>query len=165
MNKVVDYVVSRYFMETVAERLHLSRFLVLEDRERSTSFEKGRQTRLITETFEALIGAIYFDQGIEAARVFLEQHVLKEEILGDLIETQGHSNPVSILNNNFGKLRRSLPRYRVIDGGDGIRPVWVSCIVDGKEITQGSGIDKRAAKRDAARKAIEILKTEKKSYS
>jgi len=134
----------------LAERLHLGEALLLG---RGAAKTGARQLpSLLANCFEAMIGAIFLDQGYRVAtRVFLQS-------IGDLSEWSDE--------NHKGRLQEAAqlrlgatPAYRVTAiGGPGHRREYrAEAVVAGKVLGDGRGSTKQAAEQAAARLAMERL--------
>ncbi|MCX7860268.1 MAG: ribonuclease III [Chloroflexus sp.] len=109
---------------------------------------------LLADLFEALIGAIYLDQGLETAIVFIVP------FLRARIDKIRHSviDPTTRLQELVQARHKSLPTYRLIEerGPEHRREYVMGVIVEGCEYT-GSGFSKKEAKKAAARAALAAL--------
>jgi ribonuclease-3 len=103
----------------------------------------------IAGCLEALIGAIYLDQGLQSARKFVKTHVLKKDI-------SGLRDYKSLLNSWAMKQQYSI-NYRVATShGPPHRKVFhVDLYVNKKKVSRGSGDSKKKAQQSAAQKFFE----------
>jgi ribonuclease-3 len=134
----------------LAERLGLGGTLLLGKGAAKTG---ARQLpSLLANAYEALIGAIFLDQGYRVAtRVFLQS-------VGDLAEwgDQNHKGKLQ----EIAQLRLgATPSYRVASvGGPGHRREYrAEAVVAGRVLGEGRGGTKQAAEQEAARAALEQL--------
>lgn len=137
-----------------AEKLTLLDYLMLGKGERRNG-GRGRGS-IIADLFEALIGAIYLDGGLEAARRFFFDNFAHE--LGVLIaEPQG--NWKAELQDFCQKRYQETPVYKVAaeSGPDHSKQFDITVFVQGKECGQGSGSSKKEAQQKAAKAALEFL--------
>ena len=153
--------VSLVRQETLAQQasaLTLGDYLYLGKGEESTG-GRQRQTNL-ADAFEALIGAIFLDQGLTAARDF---------VLGELdsrlerIAARGIGRNYKALLQEFTQAEyQQLPAYRVVEtsGPPHDKDFTVEVTLEDKILGTGSGKSKRAAEMEADRSAWEELKTE-----
>jgi len=119
------------------------------DRERASVLEAA---------FEALVGAIYLDQGLESARAFAVGHL--GDLLGaDALETAG-DDPKTLLQQATQAAGRGLPVYRITaqSGPDHDRRFTAEVEVADDVAGTGDGLSKQAAEKDAARDALERLR-------
>lgn len=117
-----------------------------------------QSTNLLCDVVEALIGAVYVDMGMEAARRACAQIV--EPLIGTFEADVGR-DPKSELQERVQKQGGDLPLYEVIDSGGPNHAPWyvVSVTVGDRSIGVGRGGSKRAAERAAARAALDALPT------
>jgi ribonuclease-3 len=112
---------------------------------------------LLSRAFEALIGAIYLDGGLEAARSLLLPFLDEELQAG--FTPQRAVDPKSRLQQVTQARFDSTPVYNLVDhSGPGHAPVFVVEVKAGPEINaRGSGHSKRAAQQAAAHAALQLL--------
>ena len=113
---------------------------------------------IIANAFEALIGAIYLDQGYEVASEFIKKHILTktDAILAD----ESWRDPKSYLQELTQRIDNQMPSYKVMneDGPDHDKTFTIGVYVNKKLIGKGSGTSKQMAQQEAAKKAIESYK-------
>jgi ribonuclease-3 len=113
---------------------------------------------MLEDALEALIGAIYLDGGLEAARVTILQ-LFGDRI--DAIEAEGHNqNPKGRLQEWSQKHHEGeVPLYEALsaEGPDHERRYSVAVCLGGKELGRGSGRSKKAAEAEAAKAALRKL--------
>jgi ribonuclease-3 len=147
------------FLSTLAKEIGLDRCLRLGSSEEATG---GRaKASLLEDAFEALIGALYLDGGLEAAR----QTVLR--IYGDvaarLDAVEDHDNPKGRLQERVQPQHgNSALQYQVlkIEGADHARSFEVQVSLHHRAIGRGHGLSKKLAEEAAAREALETLRRE-----
>lgn len=139
----------------VANDLGLGKWLLLSKGE-SAAGGQQRQ-RLIGSAFEAVIGAIYLDQGLESAREFAIE-ALDRHLKSDPAEL-GRKDPKSELQERFQRVDGSTPTYEVVrvSGPDHARSYAVVVRRGDEELGSGKGASKRKAEQEAAREALEKL--------
>lgn len=177
---VLSYAVARMLMERFPNadegtltrmRAQLTRSASLAERSREIELDRyvevgwseeltgGRQRqRLLEDLFEALVGAIERDGGWPAASAFVEQQ------LGSAVEeldedTLRHADPKSALQEVAQGKGLPLPVYReVAHTGPDHELRWAFEVVwNGEVLARGEGVSKRAAQKEAARRALARL--------
>ena len=140
----------------VARRLGLGDRLLVG---RGVEASGGRdQDSVLAAVLEAIVAAIYLDQGMEPAREFIAKHMSPE-----LVEiVQGGpppENPKSRLQEFLQGQGQSTPQYRHIhrEGPDHNPVFTVEAIVDDEVIGTGRGGKKSEAERAAAAAALQSL--------
>ncbi len=113
---------------------------------------------ILANTFEALIGATYLDQGYESAEKFINTHLIS--LLSEIIEKKLYIDPKSHLQEKVQEKMSVTPEYRVIsdEGPDHDKTFTVGVYAHGKLIAQGNGSSKQRAEQVAASAALEKLK-------
>ena len=116
--------------------------------------------RILANLYEAVVAAVHLDAGLDAARAFIER------TLATRVARLNPDNPVIDWKSAFQERAEALglgtPSYRVIDatGPDHAREFRVAACIEGHDIAEGTGPNKRAAQQIAARRAIDRLETE-----
>ena len=133
-----------------AREIGLGEALFLAQGERVTS---GARDRMLAGAFEALVGAIYLDRGLPAARRFVERFLKREApALGGPADVNPKGHLQEVLQERY---RRS-PSYVVarLSGPDHARVFTVEARLDGRLLGVGTGVSKREAEQSAARAAL-----------
>ncbi len=144
-------VVSTPTLSRRGRELGLGRHLLLGRGEESTG---GRdRPSLLENAFEALVGAVYLDGGLEAARGVVER------LLGDEIERAVRGETVRDWKTSLQELVQRegrIPEYSVVatSGPDHARTFEVTVQVNGRELGRGTGRSKKEAEQEAARMAL-----------
>lgn len=114
----------------------------------------------LANVMEALIGALYLDQGIDAVRK-LVMPLLEDEVAEHWPKSI-EKDPKSSLQELTQALWQLTPQYRTvaIEGPEHHRRFTVEVMVGEKAIAQGAGASKRQAQQAAARTALAALKSE-----
>lgn len=116
---------------------------------------------IVANAFEALIGAIYLDQGFARAQEIIAKHILKN--LDEILEDGTWRDPKSHLQEVSQREDGEIPEYRVVDevGPDHEKIFTIGAFVGGVEMGRGQGPSKQIAQQEAAKEA---LRTYKKRY-
>lgn len=116
---------------------------------------RGRQS-IVADLFEAIVGAIFIDGGIESAKQFLLTH-FKSDF--DEILTAPHKNWKAMLQELCQKNTQQAPEYIVLkeEGPDHNKVFEIAVNLLNKELGIGKGASKKEAQQNAARDAIERL--------
>jgi len=120
----------------------------------------GRQRpAILARTFEALIGAIFLDQGLDTAREFLLRFLKPalEEVTRLNLDKDFKSRLQELAQGQW----HITPRYKTvrITGPDHARQFTVQVSVGEEIVGEGVGPSKQAAQQAAARKALERWST------
>lgn len=125
---------------------------------RGESQAGGRErSALLCDTFEAFIGAIYLDGGIEKVEKFLFPFL--ETASEDILINRKNEDPKSLLQEWAQSQGFYAPQYvtRSEQGPDHSKQFEVAVIIGGEVYAEGVGPSKQAAAKNAARKALEKL--------
>jgi ribonuclease-3 len=121
--------------------------------------ETGGRERpaILCASFEALVGALYLDQGLDRVRTFVGPFI--EPVVARTLREESDKDAKSRLQELVqGRLRRT-PRYLTIDetGPDHAKVFTIQVLVNGEVYGQGSGLSKQQAAQSAAQDALERL--------
>ena len=155
LTKMKSLLVSRNILSGQARDMELGRFLLLSEAESESG---GRQrASILADAFEAVIGAIYLDQGMTSARRFLEPRLLVDA--PDILSDRKFTNYKSVLQEYVQAQFKTYPRYRISSqsGPDHKKVFTVDVSVRGKKLGEGHGSNKKRAEQSAARDALESL--------
>ena len=140
-------------LSDIAKVLEMDKFLYL-SRGEAKSEGKSRQL-ILANTFEALIGAIYLDQGYQAATDFVKKHLIKHLKL--IIDKKLYLDPKSHLQELSQEQIGVTPIYKVMaeHGLDHAKSFTVGCYINDTLVGEGSGSSKQAAESASASSALE----------
>lgn len=112
---------------------------------------------LLCDAFEALIGALYLDSGIEAVNQFLES--MLNDAADDILLHHKNEDPKSLFQEWAQAQGYSTPLYvtRSASGPDHSKVFEVDVIVNGETYASGKGHSKQAATKAAAQNALRRL--------
>ena len=112
---------------------------------------------LLAAVYEALIGAIYIDGGIDAARRFVLQDMTDHIIA--TAESENQRNYKSQLQQHVQKVSGAIPAYDVLDekGPDHSKCFEICVTVFGKRYPSAWGTSKKEAEQKAALNALQEL--------
>jgi ribonuclease-3 len=157
LSKIKAYLVSAANLIRLAEGIRLGGFVRLSRGEEKTG---GRTKRaIIVDAYEAIIGAIYLDGGVEAASAFVGRQI--EQFLEGLnLKQLTYGDFKSALQEQLHNLGSPEPVYRVVNeiGPDHRKTFVVQVIIHDEVVAESSGRTKKEAQQSAARLALEGLK-------
>jgi ribonuclease-3 len=124
--------------------------------------ENGGRTRpaILCDCYEALVGALYLDQGLEATRDFVIQ-IIKAAI-PRIMEDEADRDAKSQLQELSQKYRRITPTYRTVGerGPDHAKEFTVAAMIGKEAYGLGVGHSKQIAAQSAAKAALTRLEQE-----
>ncbi len=155
LTKVRARLVNRKALALYAKDLGLERFLLTSSQTDQLS-DRGMET-ILSDAFEAVIGAIYLDGGYEAARDFIGRTVLETFRNGNIGALD--DNYKSMLLEHAQAEGMGVPRYSTVGekGPDHDRTFTVAVQLGGEEYGSGSGKNKKDAEQEAAQNALRSL--------
>jgi ribonuclease III len=158
-SKTKAALVSTATLARQAERLHLGEHLLLGRGEEKTGGR--RKQALLADGYEALIAAIYLDGGIEHVRAFIVREFAP--LLADVQQhgIAGSQDYKSALQELLQAQDQPLPEYRLVGtmGPDHRKLFQVEVVVNGEALAESTGPSKKEAEQDAARAALDKLKS------
>ena len=145
--------VNSKMLALVASEIKLEKFLYLSRGESKDKNSKARQY-IVANAVEAVIGAIYLDQGIRAATKFVKKYMLSK--LEHILSNQLFLDPKSKFQEKAQETYKATPHYKVLSesGPDHDKIFEVGLYLGDKIISKGKGSSKQEAQVDAAEKGI-----------
>lgn len=121
------------------------------------SKDTGRARKyLIANAVESVIGAIYLDKGYDAAKDFIEKHIVAN--LQEILDKKLHMDPKSFFQEKAQEEDKVTPIYKLIKewGPDHDKHFKVGVYLGSELVAQGEGVSKQDAQREAARIGLEV---------
>ncbi len=117
--------------------------------------ERGR-AQILANSFEAVIGAIYLDQGYEITKEFITKSILST--FSEILSKGTWLDPKSQLQEIVQSKEGFTPIYKVIveEGPDHDKTFTVGVYVNGELLGQGMGPSKQAGQQQAAESALKV---------
>lgn len=140
-------------LSLVAEELGIIDFLILP---LEFPMDKKSRKKHLCDSLEAIIGAVYLDQGNRATIRFVKKHILSK--LGEFTANMHLWNPKGRLQKAALKHLTIEPRYVILrTENDGDETLYTAGVYLGKRlVSSGSAHSKKAAHQEAARKALTV---------
>ena len=145
--------VNYQFLSKVAQELELHKYLYLSrGEEKDTS--RARDV-ILANAIEAVIGAIYIDQGFPPVVSFVKNYILSKA--GAVVENGLYKDPKSMLQEIIQENKKITPVYKVLGefGPDHQKIFRVGAFVGTEKVAEGEGPSKQDAEIDAAKNALE----------
>ena len=136
----------------VASKLGANDFLLLSKGE-SKDIGRARQY-ILANTLEAIIGAIYLDQGLEVAEKFISNHIIP--LTENIVEKGTWIDAKSMFQEKAQEHEGTTPLYKTLheSGPDHDKKFTIGVYVGKDLVGEGSGLSKQDAEQDAARDAL-----------
>lgn len=148
--------VNSKILAEIAERLELNDFLLLS---RGESKELGKARKyILANAIEALIGAIYLDQGYKPCQKFIKKHLITE--LPRIIEKGLYKDAKSQFQEEAQEKVGITPTYKVLKewGPDHAKHFIIGVFLEKEMVAEGDGSSKQEAEEESAKNALEIKK-------
>lgn len=166
LTRVRALLVSRQHMAEVAASLDVGRHLRLSRGEDRSGLR--RKNTVLSNTMEAVIGAMFLDGGLDPVRLFVRRHVMgemAEQLARDLRSGAALGNYKSALQERLQAIGAGAPMYKIKSesGPDHRKRFLVEVRLKsgggepGKFLARGLGSTKKDAEQDAARRALARL--------
>lgn len=140
-----------------AGTLNLSRLLLMSKGEEATG---GRQNiSLLANTFEAVLGALYLDQGFPACQKFCQTWLFPK--IDQIVKTESYKDYKSLLQEISQARFKNTPSYELIsdDGPDHNKVFRMVAVIGSTKYALGEGKSKQAAQEASAKATLEMLGT------
>ena len=159
LSKIRASLVNEDGFDKLARSINLGEYIYLSNAEENNG---GREkSSLLSNAFEAIIGAIYLESGLkkaqEVAIIIIEKN--HKEISLDSLFRDFKTTLQELTQARFGQI----PEYKVIAsrGPDHKKEFEVAVIIEEKEDARAIGKSKKIAQQEAAKMAVLMLKKEK----
>ncbi len=149
--------VNAKILSSIAYEIGMEPYLFLSHGEAKDAGTKARDY-IMANAIEALIGAIYLDQGYDMARQFVTRWILIK--LPIVLEQGLYMDAKSRFQESAQELLGITPTYKVLheEGPDHAKNFKVGVFLDKELVATGEGTSKQEAQTDAAEKAIKVKK-------
>ncbi len=152
LSKMKSLLVSRKILGVIASRIDLDPFIIKGRSEKKN--KRAKTSSVASNAFEALLGAIYKDGGIEKVRELLERVLFPsiEQFVND-VENRNYKSKILELAQADGL---GIPRYPTIteEGPEHMKKFTVAIEINGVRLGTGVGKSKKEAQQEAARIAV-----------
>jgi len=155
LSKIRASLVNEMGFDKLARYLHLGDYILLSSAEENNG---GREKpSLLSNSFEAVMGAIYLESGLDAVKTITIGLIEKvyPEISLDSLFRDFKTTLQELTQARFG----ITPQYKVVAsrGPDHKKEFEIAVLIDEKEYARAIGKSKKIAQQEAAKKAVEIL--------
>lgn len=140
----------------IAAELDVEECLYLSKGESRDKNKKSRQF-ILANSIEAIIGAVYLDQGIDVAKQFILKNVVSK--LDDILRNQTYLDPKSRFQEKAQEEKGITPHYQIIDeiGPDHAKIFTVGLYLEEEQIATGKGSSKQEAQVEAAANGLKKM--------
>jgi ribonuclease-3 len=154
LTKIKSIVVSRHTCAKISQELGIDEFLVIG---KGMGSRSETPSSVLADVFESLIGAIYLDGGIEAAREFIVRHIEPE--IDTAVDGGNGLNYKSNLQQYAQREYGATPTYLLLDekGPDHSKCFKISARIGERRYAPAWGRNKKEAEQRAALNALSQL--------
>lgn len=150
-----SFIVKTSSLAKASQKLNLGDILRLSKGE---EFSGGRvNTQILANTYEALLGAIYLEQGLNKAREFVNKTLLP--FFAEELKAGPPKDAKSVLQEISQDQTKQSPKYQILktEGPDHAKKFTVAVYLENKQIGVGHGSSKQEAEEQAAKLAVNFL--------
>ena len=139
-----------------ARKLNFGEYLLMSKGEEVTG---GRNREyLLANCFEAFLGALYQEKGLEACEDHLNKYLFYK--VADSVSSDSFKDPKTKFQEKVQEKFKTTPTYKIIDswGFEHEKNFKVGVYIGSELFTEGLGPSKQKAEQDAANKGLDKLK-------
>ncbi len=146
------FIVKTESLAKAAGKLQLGKFLRLSKGEELSGGRENPQ--IMANTYEAVLGALFLDLGIDAVSRFIHQTLLP--LFEEEVKKGAPRDPKSQLQEVVQSRFQVSPRYRILStsGPDHAKHFVVGVFIQERQVGEGQGLSKQQAEEEAATKAL-----------
>lgn len=155
LTAIKSLMVSRKILTRIANHIGFGEFILLNEAEKKAGGRK--RPSILADTFEAIIGAIYLDGGLETAIQFIHSKLLTRTT--KIISEEQNKNFKSILLEFSQSKNLGLPQYLVRneEGPDHDKMFTIEVLINNQVLGTGKGNSKKKAEQLSAKDALKKL--------
>ncbi len=141
-------------LSEAAQKINVNDFLLLSKGETKDT-GKARQY-ILANTMEAIIGAIYLDQGYDSAKYFISKNLF--HLIDKIVAEKSWIDAKSKFQEKAQEKESLTPMYKSLkeEGPDHDKKFTIGVYLDKDFIAEGVGMSKQEAEQEAARKALVV---------
>ncbi len=147
-------IVKRETLAETAKDLKLGDWLFLSRGEKASGGHE--KDYILANTVEALIGAMYLENGYATCQKFIEKFIVAK--LAAIMETGKHIDSKSLFQEKAQEIMNTPPEYKLIydEGPDHNKTFTMGVYLGAEFVAQGKGASKQAAEQEAAKEALKF---------
>lgn len=155
MTAIRAAIVKAESLAEVSKRLGLEKFLYLSKGEKNDTGKA--KNYILANALEAVIGAIFIDKGLAAARRFIQEKIIS--MLKDFLKGKGIKDPKSRFQELSQEKFSITPTYKAIKewGPEHQKNFLIGAYLQDKLVSKGQGSSKQEAEENAAKKALKNI--------
>lgn len=147
--------VNSVMLSSIARHLKVEDFLYLSKGESKDTNIKARNY-ILANAMEAIIGAIYLDQGYDSAKKFIDAKIISQ--LPEILDKKLYEDPKSRFQEISQDKIGITPTYKVLEesGPDHAKHFVIGVFLKRELVAKGEGTSKQEAQVNAAQEALDI---------
>jgi ribonuclease-3 len=158
MTEMRSRMVRRESLNALAMKMGLNKLVQFNQADRALS-----RSHIFGNALEALVGAVYLDQGYAKTRRFVLQQIVKAYMDIDMIEATD-TNYKNKLLSWAQRSSHTISYDTLSEKMEGARKIFtIAVMMNGSQVATGTGYTKKEAGQDASLKALKALKIEEKT--
>ena len=163
LTKARSHLVNKHSLEKIAFRLNLEDLIIVNDR--YLAKDKKKLSNLVGDCLEALIAAIYLDQGETTAAAFVKKYIITPQVESGEINSDRNYKGQLLEFSHAQKLNQ--PVYKIIDqkGPQHEKIYTIEVKVNDHIAGKGVGPNKKIAEQSAAKEALKNISEIEKNNS
>lgn len=146
--------VNTEILSNVSNKLNIADYLYLSKGERSDINSKSKKS-ILADACEAIIGAIYLDQGFSKSKKFIQENIII--YFNEILESKSYIDYKTFFQEVAQEKVGITPTYKVVEesGPDHDKIFKMGLYIGDELISYGTGKNKQKAQEDAAKNGIE----------
>ena len=156
LSRLKGYYVSKNYLARIIIKYGLDKYVLLGKSEKRKSRDENKS--IYADFFESLLGAIYLDGGLEAARKVVK--FMFKDLLSDLSHAEADYDYKNRLRSLSHKLKGVSPEYEIYEFNDKGKKFMAKIFIKGEFYGLGRASNKKEATQIAAKEAYYNLKKE-----
>ena len=155
LTAIKSLMVSRKILTRISNQIGIGEFILLNDAEEKAGGRK--RSSILADAFEAVIGAIYLDGGLDTVIDFIYKKLLLR--INKIISEEQNKNFKSILLEYSQSKNLGLPQYlvRYEEGPDHDKLFTIEVLINNEVLGTGKGNSKKKAEQLSAKTALKKL--------
>jgi ribonuclease-3 len=152
LSKIKSLIVSRKILGEIARSFDIGPYIIFGASEEKTGGKE--RMSILSNTFEALLGAVFLDGGFKPSGRFLKRFLFDR--IDEIVDDERHVNYKSLVLELAQRDGFGMPRYITVGatGPDHAKEFTVRIEIGGMVLGEGSGSNKKIAQQVAAQNAL-----------
>ena len=156
MTAIRSALVKKESLCEAAKKLNIGKLIKLSRGEKASGGQE--KDYILANTVEAIIGAIFLDQGMKQAQAFVKKNLLNKT--KQIIKQKLHIDAKSLFQEIAQEKKKTTPSYKVLNekGPDHSKVFTSGIFLEEKLVAKGKGSSKQNSEVDAAKNGLKVMK-------